>query len=505
MRGRQQQRGGVRVDEPDGERDGADDRADRGAGRARRRAAARRARAARVSAPREQHARRDGERDGRERRRLARVERAGRRAATGPRGAGSAPAIPSTRSHAHASGTATPAASVQANQAPVAQPAPARAEERVERRQQRGQQQAQHEQPDAPARQHVAQRHDPVRSRRRTAAASRRRTPRRPASSSAMHGAQRAAARLGRSARARRARRGAGPRSPLICSSTAGQPGAVDLALLGDRERQRAARPLGAGARAARIRADLLARPPPRPCAASRAAAGRARSTTAPPTACCQRAEARSPEHEHRRRSPPASCSRAQARAPAPPPLPPEVETSTSVLRRSRPISCGLPGSPGSCSLGRRPRAEDARQLEQRRGARQVGEPGRVERVAVGEHDDAAARAARAARRRRSRASVSPSTVRPRAVVRVTREAGGAEDLRPRGRRARRRRASRGAARGNAAPSCSSESRTRSLAVRARRVEGVRDRRACAAATGRPWSENATTNSASSAGRKAAR
>ena len=48
-------------------------------------------------------------------------------------------------------------------------------------------------------------------------------------------------------------------------------------------------------------------------------------------------------------------------------------------------------------------RPEHARQLEHRRGARQLGQAGALERVAVREHDDPAARQARAGRRRRSR------------------------------------------------------------------------------------------------------
>ena len=63
----------------------------------------------------------------------------------------------------------------------------------------------------------------------------------------------------------------------------------------------------------------------------------------------CQATEARSPSTSTPSIGP-GSCSEAQASAPALPPLPPDVETSTSVLRRSRPISCGLPGSRASCS-----------------------------------------------------------------------------------------------------------------------------------------------------------
>ena len=99
--------------------------------------------------------------------------------------------------------------------------------------------------------------------------------------------------------------------------------------------------------------------------------------------------------------------------------------------------------------------------------------------------------------------SASPSTVCPRAVVRdaekpaarktaATRSASAASPGDP-GRR-----------RGNAAPSCSSESRARSLPY-ARAGSKASATSRVRSGEGRPWSENATTNNATSAGRNAAR
>ena len=84
-------------------------------------------------------------------------------------------------------------------------------------------------------------------------------------------------------------------------------------------------------------------------------------------------------EHEHRVDRP-ARDSLPAPRAPAAPALPPLVDTSTSVRLERAP-------------------AEHPRELEQRRGARQLGLRAAPERVAMRDDDDAAAREARRARR----------------------------------------------------------------------------------------------------------
>ena len=81
-------------------------------------------------------------------------------------------------------------------------------------------------------------------------------------------------------------------------------------------------------------------------------------------------------EHDHARRPAPPARRSAHARAPVNPSVAPEVETSTSVLRSSR-------------------ARNSARELEQRRGARQLGEAGPRRRR-------------RGARRRRSGGSTGP-------------------------------------------------------------------------------------------------
>ncbi len=198
----------------------------------------------------------------------------------------------------------------------------------------------------------------------------------------------------------------------------------------------------------------------------------------------------------------PASCALAHARAPAPPPLPPDVETSTSVLRRSRPTSCGRLGCDESDSV------DGTRVRKIRASSSSAAVPDR----SASPGESSASRCASTTMRRLESpgrtpttvsSSVSPSTVRP--LVRVvetwnpaarktwpTRSPSAVSPLDP-GRRC-----------GNASPSCTSESRIVALPY-ARLGSNASATARVRAGDGRPASEKATTNSASRAGKNAAR
>ena len=193
------------------------------------------------------------------------------------------------------------------------------------------------------------------------------------------------------------------------------------------------------------------------------------------------------------------SALRAQARAPAAPPEPPEVDTSTSVRRRSRPISCGRPGS----SV---PSASLARVRKMRASSSSAAVP----ESSASPGEAAESRCASTTIRRGESPgripstvsiSASPSIVRPVVVSRrtsmpeasnkpATRSASARSPLEP-GRRS-----------GNAAPSSSSESRARSLPY-ARAGSKASATARVRTGEGRLCNENATTNTAMSAGRNA--
>jgi hypothetical protein len=193
------------------------------------------------------------------------------------------------------------------------------------------------------------------------------------------------------------------------------------------------------------------------------------------------------------------SCARAHAPAPAAPPLPPEVETSTSVLRRSRPIRRRSPGTPGSAvSRERKMRASSSSAAVPDSSA----SPG-----AASASRCASTTILRPERPGRTPSTVSspvvPSTVRawswrretrnpaPRSVD-ATRSARAASPVLP-GRRS-----------GNAAASSISELRM-PVPLYARAPSKASAASRVVAGRGRPSSENATTKTASRAGTKAAR
>ena len=325
-----------------------------------------------------------------------------------------------------------------------------------------------------------------------------RRSPRRPASSRAV--TVRSAARPSAVKRARDSSApGVGPSSPLTCSSAPGSP-ARSISPCSETVNGSARRAHWA---LARWRAGVLA------------ASARAASSTVRTKPIGGWSRAVGPRHDPRlarladARSPSTrtpsisdgSALRAHARAPAAPPDPPEVDTSTSVRRRSRPISCGRPGSSvPSASLARVRKMRASSSSAAVPG--ELGEPGRGGRVAVGEHDDPARRRARAGSPRRSRSrprrrSCAPSSSRggrrmPEAWnTPATRSASARSPAEP-GRRS-----------GNAAPS-SAASRARARCRTRARGRRRRPPRGSGRATGRLWSENATTNTAMSAGRNAA-
>ena len=141
---------------------------------------------------------------------------------------------------------------------------------------------------------------------------------------------------------------------------------------------------------------------------------------------------------------------------------------------------------------------EHPRQLEQRRGARQLGQRGRAERVAVRDHDDPAAREARAARRPPSRAAACRATVALLGRAARDAEAVGAERLRHAvGERAVGVRAGR--ALGELLAQLAQQR------VRPAAVEAGGRRTASSPRAGRSASEKAATNSAIRAGANAAR
>ena len=292
---------------------------------------------------------------------------------------------------------------------------------------------------------------------------------------------------------------GAGGRPQLAADlqQSAGEPGAVDLALLGDGERERAPRPLGGGALAAGVLRRL--------------GAGGGSTVRTKPIGGWSRpldhgttqglrdfADARSPSTSTPSISD-GSALRAQARAPAAPPDPPEVDTSTSVRRRSRPISCGRPGS----SV---PSASLARVRKMRASSSSAAVP----ESSASPGEAAESRCASTTIRRGESPgripstvsiSASPSIVRPVVVSRrtsmpeasnkpATRSASARSPLEP-GRRS-----------GNAAPSSSSESRARSLPY-ARAGSKASATARVRTGEGRLCNENATTNTAMSAGRNA--
>ena len=302
--------------------------------------------------------------------------------------------------------------------------AAADAEERVERGEQRGREQAEHEQADAPLRHDVAQGDDALRLRPARAAGPRlRAVPRRPASSSAV--TVRSAA---RPSAVKRARESSAPaRRPQLAADLqqrAGQPGAVDLALLGDGERERAPRPLGGGALAARVLA-----PPPRArraprCGRSRSAAGRARWTTARPTACAtsrrrgRRARARRRSATGRRRGP----RRARRRRRPSRPRWRRARACGAGRGRSaaagRARRCPPPRSP-ACGTRARARAAPRCRRARRARARRPSRDGRARR-------SGAARA-RAGSPRRSRSRPRRRSCGPSLVSRPTSHARGLE------------------------------------------------------------------------------
>ena len=196
------------------------------------------------------------------------------------------------------------------------------------------------------------------------------------------------------------------------------------------------------------------------------------------------------------------SAVRAHSRAPAAPPLPPEVETSTSVLRRSRPIRRGLPGS----AVGASPLGSRVRKI--RASSSSAAVPDNSARPGV----ESASRCARSTIRRsdtpgRTPTTVSsvrsPSTVAPSARVRSTAKPAA------RSPRATRRASAAspgepGRRRGKLSPSSNSEPRTDG-APNARAGSNASAIVRVRSADGRPCSANATTNSAIRAGTKAAR
>ena len=282
---------------------------------------------------------------------------------TAPSGAGSAPVAPSTRSHSQATEAARPRPPpARSRRGSDGHAAAARAGQRVDRDQQRGQQQREHDDPHRPVGQHVAQRDDPVgvggEGRLVLAAGGVDRAHR------AQHGA---AERL----QARRVQRrpARGPRSPLWDSSTAGSP-AAPIGPCSDTV-------IGS---ARRIHWPSARGPPAWRPVSPRTAVCTVRSSASGtgPLPCGQptthglrtRAPAMSPSTITASTGPPAS-DWAQARAPANPVVPPEVETSTSVLRSSRVLNTRASSSSAAVA----------------ESSARAGRP----RVAVGEHHDAAA------------------------------------------------------------------------------------------------------------------
>ena len=187
----------------------------------------------------------------------------------------------------------------------------------------------------------------------------------------------------GRARRRPRARRPGGPRRTTSpCSETvagaarrihcagARAPPACELDLLADGDLDGPPQP------DRRWRSRCWTRGRPRACARARRPGRRARARRR-----CRRPRA------------------AQARAPAAPPLPPEVETSTSVLARSRPTRRRRLARAGRAVAAG---AEDARELDQRRRAREVGQSRRVR---------TASRCASTTMRRAERPGRTPITV----------------------------------------------------------------------------------------------
>ena len=154
------------------------------------------------------------------------------------------------------------------------------------------------------------------------------------------------------------------------------------------------------------------------------------------------------------------SALRAHSRAPAAPPEPPEVDTSTSVRRRSRPMSCGRPGSSVPSAWLTRVRKTRASSIS-----------AAVPESSASPGEDPASRWARTTICRGERPgrmpctvsmSASPSIVRP--VLELRRTCMPEDFKTPATRSASARSPSEPGRRwGNAAPSSSSESRARSL------------------------------------------
>ena len=370
------------------------------------------------------------------------------------------------------------------------------AEVGVERGQQRRQQQAEHDQPHAPRRQQVARGDDPVGLVRERGAA---RAAARPVQREDR--AQRAAAHPGELlARDRRVRRRAALAADL--QQHGGQARAVDLALLGDRERQRAARPLRARPRPARVGAGLLPRGGlDRPLSAI---GGLSRPFDHGTThGLCHSRDARSPST-----STPSiragSCARAQARAPR----------RRRSRRRSRPGPASCAGRGRRAAAGRRrgrsasASAPASRVRKIRPSSSSAAVPDNSARPGL----SVASRWVRTTIRRsdspgRTPITVSrlrsPSTVRPLVVLRSTSNPEPRSDAATRSASASSP-AEPGSRSGNALPSCSSEPASRSLPY-ARLGSNASATARVRTGVGRPWSEKATTKMASRAGMKAAR
>ena len=281
------------------------------------------------------------------------VERAGQRRAA--------------RSHSHASSGAHRAGGDPPRPAPDRQLAAARAEQAVERGEQRGQQQRPDQQPHRPVGQHVAHRDDPVGpARERRASAAARSVVGRPGLVDRRHRAQHRRARTRPAARGVTRLVGAGPRSPVVPiahrrEARARRPRPARRPSAG----ARAADPLPGGAGAAGVGRRPRRAARPRPCAAARAAARSRRRDHGTTHGLRIALAGQVAEHEHgvdRRRRPPLAPTRARPRSR----VPPEVETSTSVLRRSR--WRNMRASSSSAAVRRQLGAARARRA--RRGAR---------------------------------------------------------------------------------------------------------------------------------------
>ena len=194
-------------------------------------------------------------------------------------------------------------------------------------------------------------------------------------------------------------------------------------------------------------------------------------------------------------------ASRAQARAPAAPPLPPEVETSTSVLARSRPTRrLDSPGRTGLSLRERKMRASSiSAAVPERSASPWVRTESRCASTTMRRADRPGRTPTTVVRSRR------PSTVRPAASERETRKpfVRSAVSTRP---ATPRSPSEPGRREGNALPSSRSESRTGARpGPNARESSKAWAASREVAGAGRFSSAKATTNSATSAGRNAAR